>query len=75
MRIDLHTHTHRSDGTVSPGDLVRHAHELGMDVLAVTDHDTTEGWAEAVTACDRAVAAQALPRLPFRQQSKTQATQ
>ena len=47
MRIDLHTHTNRSDGTVSPGELVRHAREVGMDVLAVTDHDTTEGWAEA----------------------------
>ena len=53
MRIDLHTHTHRSDGTVSPGDLVRHAHELGMDVLALTDHDTTEGWAEAADVASR----------------------
>jgi len=47
VRIDLHTHSNRSDGTVSPGDLVRHAHEVGMNVLALTDHDTTAGWAEA----------------------------
>ena len=47
MRIDLHTHTDRSDGTTSPADLVRHAHELGIDVLGLTDHDTTEGWDEA----------------------------
>lgn len=53
MRIDLHTHTHRSDGTVSPGDLVRHARELGMDVLALTDHDTTEGWTEAADVASR----------------------
>ena len=53
MRIDLHTHTNRSDGTVSPGDLVRHAHEVGLDVLALTDHDTTEGWAEAADVASR----------------------
>lgn len=47
MRIDLHTHTNRSDGTTSPAELVRHARVLGLDVLAITDHDTTEGWAEA----------------------------
>jgi predicted metal-dependent phosphoesterase TrpH len=50
VRIDLHTHTSRSDGTTSPADLVRRAHELGIDVLAVTDHDTTEGWDEAAGA-------------------------
>ena len=53
MRIDLHTHSNRSDGTVSPGDLVRHAHEVGMDVLALTDHDTTAGWAEAADVASR----------------------
>ncbi len=47
VRIDLHTHSNRSDGTTSPAQLVRHALDLGIDVLAITDHDTTEGWAEA----------------------------
>ncbi len=47
MRIDLHTHSDRSDGTDTPGDLVRAAHARGIDVLALTDHDTTEGWDEA----------------------------
>lgn len=47
VRIDLHTHTDRSDGTTSPAELVRHAHDVGIDVLGLTDHDTTEGWAEA----------------------------
>lgn len=46
MRIDLHTHSNRSDGTSSPAELVRHAREVGMDVVAITDHDTTAGWAE-----------------------------
>ena len=50
MRIDLHTHSNRSDGTTSPGALVRHALEVGIDVLALTDHDTTEGWEEAAAA-------------------------
>ena len=47
MRIDLHTHTDRSDGTDSPGDLVRRAHHHRIDVLGLTDHDTTDGWGEA----------------------------
>jgi predicted metal-dependent phosphoesterase TrpH len=47
VRIDLHTHSNRSDGTESPGDLVRRAHSEGIDVLGLTDHDTTEGWVEA----------------------------
>ena len=54
MRIDLHTHSDRSDGTTAPADLVAHAHVLGVDVLALTDHDTTEGWDEAATAARRA---------------------
>ena len=47
MRIDLHAHSNRSDGTDSPAYLVRRAHERGIDVLGLTDHDTTEGWQEA----------------------------
>jgi len=47
VRIDLHTHSNRSDGTESPADLVRRAHVEGIDVLGLTDHDTTEGWDEA----------------------------
>lgn len=50
MRIDLHTHSNRSDGTESPGELVRRASDQGIDVLALTDHDTTEGWGEAAEA-------------------------
>lgn len=50
MRIDLHTHSNRSDGTDSPRELVRSAAAQGIDVLGLTDHDTTEGWAEATEA-------------------------
>lgn len=48
--IDLHTHTDRSDGTFAPAELVRLAAARGLDVIAVTDHDTTEGLAEAIAA-------------------------
>ena len=53
MRIDLHTHSDRSDGTTTPTQLVRRAAERGIDVLAITDHDTTEGWQEAAEAAVR----------------------
>lgn len=47
MRIDLHTHSDRSDGTDHPRDLVAHARAAGIDVLAITDHDTAAGWTDA----------------------------
>ena len=50
MRIDLHTHSTASDGTDTPAELVRHAAEAGLDVVALTDHDTTRGYAEAIAA-------------------------
>jgi predicted metal-dependent phosphoesterase TrpH len=52
VRIDLHTHSNRSDGTESPGELVRRAHAEGIDVLALTDHDTTAGWQEAAETAE-----------------------
>jgi predicted metal-dependent phosphoesterase TrpH len=48
--IDLHTHTTCSDGTDSPFSLVKKALAAGVTTLAITDHDSTAGWAEAVTA-------------------------
>jgi hypothetical protein len=50
MRIDLHAHSTVSDGTDSPAELVRAARQAGLDVLAITDHDTTAGWGPAVAA-------------------------
>ncbi|MPY78564.1 MAG: PHP domain-containing protein [Actinophytocola sp.] len=49
-RIDLHTHSTASDGTDSPAGLVAAATAAGLDVLAITDHDTTAGWREAGAA-------------------------
>ncbi|MFG2778669.1 PHP domain-containing protein [Streptomyces prunicolor] len=50
MRIDLHTHSTASDGTDSPSELVLNAAAAGLDVVALTDHDTSRGYAEAIDA-------------------------
>lgn len=50
MKIDLHTHSSASDGTQLPGEVIRSAAEAGLDVVALTDHDTTAGWEEAAEA-------------------------
>ncbi|MFG2378018.1 PHP domain-containing protein [Streptomyces sp. NPDC048504] len=50
MRIDLHTHSTASDGTDAPAELVRNAAAAGLDVVALTDHDTSRGYAEAIGA-------------------------
>lgn len=47
VRIDLHTHSNRSDGTDSPSELITNAVAAGLDVVALTDHDSTAGWDEA----------------------------
>jgi len=46
-RVDLHAHSNRSDGTFTPTELVRLAAERELDVVALTDHDTTDGLEEA----------------------------
>ncbi|OGO50867.1 MAG: hypothetical protein A2148_07895 [Chloroflexi bacterium RBG_16_68_14] len=51
-RADFHTHTTASDGVLSPSDLVRLAYEQGVRVMALTDHDSTEGVAEARRAAE-----------------------
>ncbi|HEV7604839.1 MAG TPA: PHP domain-containing protein [Candidatus Limnocylindrales bacterium] len=48
--IDLHTHTTRSDGVLPPGELVRAAAEVGVRLLALTDHDTLAGYREVTVA-------------------------
>lgn len=50
MRIDLHTHSTASDGTDTPAELVRNASAAGLDVVALTDHDTVRGHAAAKAA-------------------------
>src|SRR5918996_1452442 len=50
MRIDLHTHSTVSDGTDPPEVLARHAAAAGLHVIALTDHDTFDGWDAAFAA-------------------------
>lgn len=47
-KFDLHSHTLHSDGIATPEEIVRAAKENGMDGVAITDHDTTEGLEEAI---------------------------
>lgn len=49
-RFDLHTHSVHSDGTTTPGQIAQLAAEIGLGGFALTDHDTTEGWAEGRAA-------------------------
>jgi predicted metal-dependent phosphoesterase TrpH len=53
MRIDLHTHSSVSDGTESPPELLATAQAAGLDVVALTDHDSAAGWASAEAARPR----------------------
>ncbi|HSF27070.1 MAG TPA: PHP domain-containing protein [Actinomycetes bacterium] len=53
MRIDLHTHSAVSDGTEAPAELMAAAVAAGLDAVALTDHDTVLGWAEAAAAATR----------------------
>lgn len=50
MKVDLHLHTTASDGRLSPGEMVRLAAERGLEVIAITDHDTIDGIAAALEA-------------------------
>ena len=47
MKVDFHTHTTASDGTLTPRELIEAAIRSGVEVLALTDHDTTRGLEEA----------------------------
>ncbi|MBR6872073.1 MAG: PHP domain-containing protein [Ruminococcus sp.] len=51
---DLHTHSTASDGTDSPAGLIEKAHSLGLTAIALTDHDTVKGCAEAGAAAQKA---------------------
>jgi predicted metal-dependent phosphoesterase TrpH len=50
VRIDLHAHSNVSDGTETPAAVMAAAAAAGLDVVALTDHDSTDGWADASLA-------------------------
>ena len=49
-RIDLHLHTTHSDGSQTPAEVVKLAHDAGVSALAITDHDITTGLPDAIAA-------------------------
>ena len=53
LRCDLHSHSTVSDGTLTPTELVLRAHEKGVEVFALTDHDATEGLKEATLVAEK----------------------
>jgi hypothetical protein len=61
VRIDLHTHSTASDGTDPPAEVVRRAGQAGVDVLALTDHDTLAGHAAARQALGGVVGPEQAP--------------
>ena len=54
MAIDPHTHSRHSDGTMTPTEIVRAAQDAGLEVVGLTDHDSTAGWDEAARAASAA---------------------
>lgn len=48
LKFDLHSHSNASDGALSPDSLIRRAKQRGVDVLALTDHDITDGISQAL---------------------------
>ena len=50
--IDLHAHSRASDGSEDPAEVIAQAHRAGLSTIALTDHDTVSGWAEATRAAE-----------------------
>ncbi|MBI3954003.1 MAG: PHP domain-containing protein, partial [Chloroflexi bacterium] len=61
MQVDLHLHTTASDGVLSPAELVKLAARQGVRVMAITDHDSTEGLAEGFAAARRHAGLRLIP--------------
>lgn len=55
MKVDLHLHTTASDGQLTPGELVALSRSVRLDVIAITDHDTTDGITDAQAAASGAL--------------------
>ena len=69
--IDLHTHTVCSDGSMTPRELVRHAKESGLSAVAVSDHDSVSGVAEALDEGER-IGIEVVPAIELSAQSATE---
>ena len=63
VEVDLHLHTQASDGTLSPTQLVNLCAERGLKVIAISDHDSTEGLSEAYTAVQEYPGVEIIPAI------------
>ncbi len=64
MKIDLHTHTYFSDGRASPAELVNYAARIGVQILAICDHDNARGVREALSIASQ-VGIRLIPAVEF----------
>ncbi len=69
--IDLHTHSLKSDGSMTPAEVVREAKKAGLAAIALTDHDTVDGLPEAI-AEGKKIGVEVIPAIEFSVQSKTE---
>ncbi len=69
--IDLHTHSNKSDGSMFPREVVRHAAECGLAAIALSDHDTVDGVKEAMDEGEK-VGVEVVPAIEFSVQSETE---
>lgn len=69
--IDLHTHSLKSDGSMTPAEVVREAKKAGLAAIALSDHDTVDGLPEAI-AEGKKIGVEVIPAIEFSVQSKTE---
>ncbi len=69
--IDLHTHSLKSDGSMTPAEVVREAKRAGLTAIALSDHDTVDGIKEAVAEGEK-IGVEVIPAIEFSVQSKTE---
>ncbi len=69
--IDLHTHSNKSDGTMTPSEVVREAKKAGLSAIALSDHDCIDGVKEAVLEGEK-IGVEVIPAIEFSVQSDTE---
>lgn len=69
--IDLHTHSNKSDGSMTPAQLVRHAKEAGLAAISLTDHDCIDGVREALGEGEK-IGLEVVPGIEFSAKSETE---
>lgn len=69
--IDLHTHSLKSDGSMTPAEVVQEAKRAGLAAIALSDHDTVDGLEEAIAEGEK-IGVEVVPAIEFSVQSKTE---